>query len=203
MYICNMEHSTHQKILEFIEKTAYGKILFPTDFRGMGTEGAIKMSLSRLVKEDKLDRLSHGIYLKAEYHPSMGKLQPSLEDIAQAIADREKVRIKPSGSYALNRLGLSTQVPTRLVYITDGQARQFTIGRGGIKFKPASPKKFAMTGEISSLLLQALEELGPKQISPLLNQIKKLVKKEDPQKLNHDLKLAPAWINDLIVSINK
>src|SRR5690606_66949 len=165
MYICNMEQSTHQKILGFVEKTDDGKILFPTDFRGMGTEGAIKMALSRLVKEDKLDRLSHGIYLKPGHHPSMGKLHLSLEDIAQAIADREKIRIKTSGSYALNRLGLSSQVPTRLVYITDGQARQFTIGRGGIKFKPASPKKFAMKGEISSLLLQA-QELGPKRVSP-------------------------------------
>ena len=201
MYICNMSRSTHQKILEFVKKTDNGKIVFPTDFRGIGTEGAIKMALSRLVKENELDRLSHGIYLKPEYHSTMGKLHPSLEVIAEAIAESEKVRIKPSGAYAMNRLGLSAQVPTRLVYITDGQARQFTIGKGGIKFKPASPKKFAMKGEISSLLLQALEELGPKNIPPLQDQIIKLVKEEDPENLYHDLKLAPAWINDLIVSI--
>lgn len=198
-----MDQSTHKKIQEIVANTKAGTILFPTDFRGTGSEGAIKMSLSRLVKEKELDRLAHGIYLKPDYHPTYGKLQPALEEIAQSIANKEQVRIKPSGAYALNRLGLSTQIPLRLVYITDGPRREFTIGHGGIKFKPSAPKRFAMKGEISSLLFQALEELGHRQALPLLDQIKALIKKENPLKLNHDLKLAPAWINDLIIFINK
>lgn len=198
-----MEQSTHQEILKKLKRTKPGKIVFPTDFRGTGSEAAIKMSLSRLVKEGKIDRLAHGIYLIAKHHSTMGKLHPSLEEIANAIAERERVRIRPAGAYALNKLGLSTQIPTRLVYITDGQPRQITVGKGGIKFKPTTPKKFSMKGEISSLLFQALEEIGAKQLTPQLQeQIKELLKKEDPKKLNHDLKLAPAWINDFIVLLN-
>jgi len=198
-----MERSTHNEILNKIKHTKPGKILFPTDFRGSGSEAAIKMSLSRLVKEGKVDRLAHGIYLIPKHHGTMGKLHPPLEEIAKAIAERERVRIRPAGAYALNKLGLSTQIPTRLVYITDGQQRLITIGRGGIKFKPTTPKKFSMTGEISSLLFQALEEIGPKQITPeLQEQIKELLKKEDRKKLKHDLTLAPAWINDFIISLN-
>ncbi len=198
-----MTKSTHQEITKIIKQTKPGKILFPTDFRGTGSEAAIKMSLSRLVKEGKIERLAHGIYLHSMTHPIMGKLQPSLDEIAQAIAEKEHIRIRPSGAYALNKLGLSDQVPTRLVYITDGQARQIQIGKGSIKFKPATPKKFGMIGKISGLLIQGLEEIGPKQITPTLkDQIKLLLKKEDPRKLGHDIKLAPAWINDFIISIN-
>ena len=160
------------------------------------------MALSRLVKEEKVDRIAHGIYTLAKTHPVMGKLQPSLDEVAKAIAEREHVRIRPAGAYALNQLGLSDQVPTRLVYITDGQARTIMIGKGGIKFKPTTPKKFGMIGAISGLLIQALEELGPKQITPTLRErIKDLLQKEDPQKLRHDIQLAPAWINDLIISL--
>lgn|SRR5665647_1212188 len=198
-----MNLSTHQEITRIIEDAEPGKLLFPTDFRGKGSEAAIKMALSRLVKEGKIERLAHGIYMLAKYHPDMGKLQPSLDEIAKAIANREHIRIRPSGAYALNKLGLSNQIPTKLVYITDGQARQIRIGKGGIKFKPTTPKKFGMIGEISGLLIQALEELGPRQIKPdMLNKIKDLLRKEDPKNLDHDIKLAPAWINDFFMSIN-
>ena len=198
-----MAKSTHLYIAKIIEETEPGKIVFPTDFRGTGSEAAIKMSLSRLVKEGKIERLAHGIYLHAKTHPIMGKLQPSLDEIAEAIAEKEHVRIRPSGAYALNKLGLSNQVPTRLVYITDGQARQIRIGKGGIKFKPTTPKKFGMIGKISGLLIQGLEEIGPKQITPFMkDKIIDLLKKEDPKKLGHDIKLAPAWINDFFISLN-
>lgn len=197
-----MESTRHQ-IENKLKHVKPGKIIFPTDFRGLGSEAAIKMSLSRLVKDGKLERIAHGIYLKAKKHPQFGKLQPSLEQIAEAIADRERIRIRPAGAYALNKLGLSTQVPTKLVYITDGQSRQIQIGKGGIKFKTTVPKKFGMTGTISSLLFLALEEIGNRRIdSNLKIQIEQLLQKEDPGKLKHDLKLAPAWINDLVVSLN-
>lgn len=197
-----MKNSTHQEISKILEKTKPGKIVFPTDFRGTGSEAAIKMALSRLVKEKKIERIAHGIYALSKTHPVMGKLQPSLDEVAKAIAKREHVRIRPTGAYALNKLGLSNQVPTRLVYITDGQARQIRIGKGGIKFKPTTPKKFGMIGEISGLIIQALEELGPKQITAIMSdKIKVLLKKEDPKKLVHDIKLAPAWINDFIISL--
>jgi hypothetical protein len=203
IYICNMITSTHQDIAKIIEQTEPGKIFFPTDFRGTGSEAAIKMSLSRLVKEGKIERLAQGIYLHAKIHPVIGKLQPSLDEIAEAIAEKEHIRIQPSGAYALNKLGLSDQVPTRLVYITDGQAKQIRIGEGSIKFKPTSPKKFGMIGKISGLVIQGLEEIGPKQITPIMkDKIAALLKKEDPKKLGHDIKLAPAWINDFFISLN-
>jgi len=111
------------------------------------------MSLSRLVKEGKIERLAHGIYFYAKIHPTMGKLQPSLDEIAEAIAQKEHIRIRPSGAYALNKLGLSNQVPTRIVYITDGQVKQIRFGKGSIKFKPVRPKKFGTIGKISGLLI--------------------------------------------------
>jgi hypothetical protein len=195
--------STHQNIMKKIEEAKPGSILFPTDFRGYGSEAAIKMALSRLVKEGMIDRIAHGIYLLPEIHPKLGKLLPSLEEIAKAIAQKDRIRIIPAGAYALNKLGLSEQVPTKMVYITDGQARKINIGKYSIRFKPATPKKFGMCGQISKLLVQALEEISLQQITPSMKKkIKNLLKQEDPEKLNHDLKLAPARVYDFIISLN-
>jgi len=80
------------------------------------------------------------------------------------LAKKERVQIRLAGAYALHKLGLTTQVPTRLVYITDGQSRLLAVGKSSIRFKAKAHKKFTTKGEVSSLLIQALEYLPPKDI---------------------------------------
>ena len=127
---------THTYISDLLSRKKEGELLFPTDFRGQGTEAAIHQALSRLVREGKLKRIAHGIYYIPKIDPLLGELQPSAEEIAERIAKKEKVRIRPAGAYALNKLGLSTQVPTKLIYITDGVPRQLRIAATKTERKP-------------------------------------------------------------------
>jgi len=197
-------NSIHQEVTGQINTLQPGTIVFPTDFRGIGTDDEVRQALSRLTREGKLERLAHGIYFLPKIHPTFGKLQRSMEEVAEAVAVNEHMRIKPAGAYALNKLRLSTQVPARLVYITDGQARQIKIGKGGVRFKPVSPKKFGMKGPISSLLIQGLEEIANSQVTPEMeDRIKELLQQETTDNLNYDLKLAPARINDFIAKLLK
>jgi hypothetical protein len=194
--------ATHSFIRNSLSKRNAGKIIFPTDFRGCGTQAAINKALARLVSEGKLRRLAHGIYYVPKIDPVLGETRPGADEVAKMIAKKEKVRIRPAGAYALHRLGLTTQVPTKLLYITDGVPRQFKLGKMTVRFKPTTPKKLAMVGEISSLVIQALEELDINHIDPpLARKIEDLLHKEDMRKLKHDLTLAPAKINDFIVKL--
>lgn len=194
----------HNNIERALARYKPGDLIFPIDFRGEGSEGAIKMALSRLTKEEKIQRLAHGIYVKPKKDPLFGFIYPSAEMIAEAIAKKEKVRIKPAGAYALHKLGLTTQVPTKLVYLTDGAPRQIKVGNTFIKFKATKPKKLATIGKISSLVIQALEDINTIKIDAVSRErIKTLLLKEDPKKLRHDLKLAPAKVNDYIVKLLK
>ena len=194
---------THSYIKQsLLSKKKGGDLVFPTDFRGHGTEAAIKKALSRLTTEGVLRRLSHGIYYIPKIDPVLGEIRPGAEDVAKMIAQKEKVRIRPAGAYALHRLGLTTQVPTRLVYITDGSPRQFKVGKMSVNFKATSHKKLSMVGEISGLVIQALEELDIQHMDDkLAEKIKDLLLRENPQNLKHDLSLAPARINDYIVKL--
>jgi hypothetical protein len=179
-----------------------GDILFVSDFSGRGTEAAIRKSLSRLVEKGRLRRLAHGIYYLPMIDPELGELRPSAEQVAQKIAQKEKVHIYPTGVYALNRLGLSTQVPTKLVYLTDGVPRLLTIGKMKVRFKATTPKKLALKGPLSRLIILALDELDTDNMSFEHEcRIRGLLLQEDPRMLKHDLALASGRIHDYIVKL--
>lgn len=195
---------THACIEKILAKKKRGELIFPTDFRGLGTGDAIKKALSRLVLSGKLNRLAHGIYYLPKIDPVLGELRPGADEVVKMLAKKEKIKVRPAGAYALHRLGLTTQVPTRLVYVTDGHSRQFNLGKMQVKFKSTTPKKLSTEGKISSLVIQALEEIGTEKVDPAIEaKILELLKKEDPQKLKHDLSLASGKVSDYIVKLFK
>jgi Family of unknown function (DUF6088) len=179
-----------------------GELFFPVDFRGLGSATAIKMGLSRLTAKGKVRRLAHGIYYVPKQDPLFGELYPAPEKVAQTIAKRAKVRIKPTGSQALHLLGLSTQVPTKLVYLTDGERRQIKMGKTSIEFRPTTPKKIAFEGKLSSLVILGLMEVGTENLSKdFRRRIKNILLQEKTNALKRDLTLAPVLIYDFILHL--
>lgn len=199
-----MNQSTHNKIYNKVIKHKRGIVMFPSDFSELGSVDAVKMSLSRLEKEKVLERLAQGIYLYPKQHPTYGNLYPSTEEIAQQIARRDHAKIIPTGSAALHKLRLTTQIPMNMVYLTDGSPRKIKVGKQKITFKAAIAKKFATKGEISTLVIQALQELGQKGVDDKIkDQLKAILAAEDPKILKHDFKFAPAWIAKLLKDLTE
>lgn len=189
------------KVESKIKKLEKGRILFAEDFAELGSIESINRVLSRLRKKGTLVRLAFGIYLYPKTDKELGLLYPSVEEIAEAIARRDKARIIPTGIQALNKLGLSTQVPLKAVYLTDGTARVVKIGNRTITFKKASPKNLMTQGKISGLVIQALKSIGKSKLEEdMLTKIKSMLKKENKENIMHDAKLAPAWINKILMS---
>lgn len=194
-----MMQSIHENIKEYILKTARGILLFPEDFNSFGSSEAVRLALHRLEKENTITRISQGIYVRPIISQYIGEVLPSAEEVAKGIAKRDRVKIVPTGVYALNALGLSTQVPLNLVYLTDGAPRTIRIGKRTIKFKKTTPKNLLAKGEISSLAIQALREIGIDKITA--DEEKKIIevlKKENQINLLHDIQLAPVWIKKIM-----
>lgn len=191
--------SIEYQINKAISNHKRGKIFFPNNFSNFGSTAAIRQALNRLEKKGVLIRLAHGIYLYPKKHKLLGNLQPSIEEIAIAIAKRDKARIIPTGIHALNKLGLSTQVPMNAVYLTDGTSRTIRIGKRRIKFKIASPKLLSAKSEINVLIIQALREIGKENLdTETTNKIRGVLTKIDIESIKHDMKLAPSWIADIM-----
>lgn len=196
--------SVENQIIKAISNHKRGKIFFPNSFLQFGTPTAVRQALNRIENTELLIRLAHGIYLYPKKHKTLGILQPSTEEIAIAIAKRDKARIIPTGVQALNKLGLSTQVPMNVVYLTDGTPRMIKIGKRSIKFKIASPKLLSAKSDVVILVIQAMREIGKDKISPVETQkIKQVLLKEDVELIKHDIKLAPTWITNIINELIK
>ena len=183
------------KILEKIKKAKRGSLFYTEDFLSFGNYKAVSKALERLVNENELSRVARGIFAILTKDPYLGEISPTAEKIAESIRKRDKARIILTGPLALNMLGLSTQIPTNIVYLTDGSARTIKIGNRSIVFKKTSPKNLAAIGAFSGIIIQALKEIGKENVTDI--EIKKILehlKKEDPYRLEHDIKLAPEWI---------
>ena len=96
----------------------------------------------------------------------LGILYPSIEEIGKAIAKRDKARIIPTGAFAQHLLGLSTQIPMNVIYLTDGSARKIKIGKQTIVFKKTSPKNLSYENQLSSLIIQSLKSKKENKIYP-------------------------------------
>ena len=160
--------SIEENILTAIKTKGRGSIFFPSDFTSYGEVKAIGKSLERLTAKGDIIRLARGIYLYPEIDTvlGLGILMPSIEQIAEMIARRDKARIVPTGIYALNKLGISTQVPMNIVYLTDGAPRKVNLGNGrSIQFKYTTPKNLSFTNSLAMLVTFALKEVGKDNVT--------------------------------------
>lgn len=194
-----MQKSIEQQIFSKIKQTQRGTLFFVDSFATVGNAKAVNKALERLVKSGELHRVATGIYVRPVIDDFIGKVLPSIEEIATAIAKRDKARIVPTGGFAMYKLGLTTQVPLNIVYYTDTSARKIKIDKQTITFKKASSKNLSFIGEISKLAIQALRTIGKDQATDEeIEHIKTILKNENPKRLQHDLLLAPVWIRKLI-----
>lgn len=191
--------SVEKKVKSSILSRKRGDLLFPEDFERFGSSEAVRLALHRLEQQSFIKRVAQGIYVRPEIDEFIGELTPTAEEVALAIAKRDRIRIVPTGVYALNALGLSTQMPMKVVFLTDGAPREIKIGKRTIKFKRTTPKNLMAKGKLSRLVIQALKEIGKDRLTiEEESKIISLLKKEDTKHLVHDTQLAPAWIKKIM-----
>lgn len=197
-----MTQSIDDKILTNIKKRGRGTIFFAQDMVQYGQRLSVLKALERMASSGTIIRVARGIYgyPKIDKALGLGVIFPSLDEIAQAVARRDKARIAPTGVYALNVLGLSTQVQMNVIYLTDGTARRLKVGNGkGILFKHTAPRYLAFRNKTAMYLTYALKELGPDGVTAEHKErIKELLKSEDKDKVLADAALIPSWIMNII-----
>ncbi len=191
----NNSYSADKKILARIYGHKRGWVFTPDDFKGLGTRNAVASALKRHKQVGLIRQLARGLYDYPRMDDTLGALSASSDDIATALAGRDALRLQPSGAYAANLLGLSTQVPMKIVYLTDGRSRTVQVGQRQIILKQTSPRHMATAGRISGLVIQALRYLGPDHVDEAV--IAKLDQRLDEaarKLLVKDIRYAPEWI---------
>lgn len=191
--------SVEYKIEKSIKTKPKGFLMLPDDFTKVGSAESVRKALQNLKEKGLIKSVAHGIYVRPVVDEYIGEVLPTAEEVAKAIARRDKIKLVPTGVYAIHALGLSTQVPLKLVFLTDGAPRIIKVGNRTIKLKKTTPKNLKAKGEISSLVIQALREIGKDMATDEeISIITALLQKEDEKKLQHDIILAPVWIRKIM-----
>jgi hypothetical protein len=190
-----MAQSIENKIFNRISDKKRGWVFTPSYFLDIGNRDAIDQALGRLVRSAAIRRLARGLYDYPEKHPVLGDLPPNYERIAKALAGRDNLKIQPSGAYAANLLGLTEQVPAKIVFLTDGANRIVQVKNQQIVLKRTTPKNMATAGKISGMVIQALRYLGRNHIDDkVIGILKTRLTRDDKKQLMRDFRYAPAWI---------
>src|SRR5579859_1963343 len=153
------------KVLKRARAVGQGSALTPRVFDDLGNRAAVDQALSRLTKSGEIRRISRGVYDVAKNHPTLGPLSPDPDAVARAIADQSGYRLQPTPARAANALGLSSQVPAQIIYLTDGSSRKIKVGNRIIHFRHAGPSALLGAGTPEGVALQAIRAFGPDHLT--------------------------------------
>ena len=197
-----MEENIGKRIINNIKKGGRGSIFFPNSFVSYGDIKSVSKALERLTNDAVIIRLANGIYLypKIDKELGLGVLYPSVEEVALQVAKRDKAHIAPTGAYAMNLLGLSTQVPMNVVFLTDGSPRKIRLGNNRIiTFKHTVPKNLTFVNKTAQLATFALKEIGKSSVNEEHQKaLKQAFSTINEKSIEADYKLMPAWIRKII-----
>lgn len=193
----------NNKILSRLYGHGRGWTFFPNEFVGEFDRKQIDNALSDLTKDGKIRRVCRGMYDYPKYSDLLGQeLSPDHDQVARAFARKFNWRIQPSGDAALNLLGISTQVPGRYIYLSDGPNRTYAIGNYKLVFKKTALKEIGFKHRESGIIVQALKTLGKERITPeILKKIRNELDTEMCSKILKDTKTVTGWVYDCIKEI--
>jgi len=197
-----MTKSVVENVKSRIINHGRGWCFTPKHFRDLDSDTGVRSALSRLEKDKFIRRLAQGIYDYPREHQTLGILPPKAEEVAKAIAEKNGIQYQPSGAYAANLIGLSEQVPGRIVFLTNGPSKKIKIGKQEVIFRTATEQSMHPAGTRVGLVIQAYKNLGKDNIdNVVLNKTRKFLKGTSRSELVNNLKYAPQWIRDHIFSI--
>lgn len=173
------------------------------DFQDIGLRKTIDSVLHRLAQKGTIRRVSRGLYDYPEFSNLLNKtLSPNIDQVARAFSRKHGWRLQATGAMAANLLGISTHVPAKVVYLTDGPGKTIKIGNTMIQFKRTAPKDLNVKNKKSAIIIQALKFLGKDHIDKNTHmRIRSLLSDSDRKKLLKDARYGTDWVFETIKQI--
>jgi len=180
-----------------------GGVVSVSDLTDAGPRATVDKALSRLVKQGKVLRVRRGLYAWPRKSTLLNQTAPPPPDEMVCVwARKNGLKIVPAGALAANLLGLSTQVPARLVYYTNGRSKTLTFGSHTVKLLNRGPKIMDVRGRISPMVFQALRYLGKNGMTQqVVSHLSKLIPAKDRKELKRNLPRASAWMKPVLEKI--
>ncbi|MCM2280990.1 MAG: DUF6088 family protein [Bdellovibrionaceae bacterium] len=197
-----MANTVEKKVTNRILKQGPGWVFTPGHFLDLGSPVNVRQVLFQLGRKKVISRIAQGIYCYPIEHKTLGAVPPSIDAVAQAIAEKNGAKIQASGAYAANRIGFSDQVPARAVFLTDGPPKKLKIGKLEIVFKQTTVKNMAAAGSKEAMVGQTLKYMGKEHLDDrVLQAAKAFLKGTTRREFEKNLKFAPQWIRSILFAL--
>ncbi len=195
--------TAEETILAKMKRCPKGKAFVACDFMGKYSNEAVRMALARLEKRGEIRRVKRGIYDIAPYSELLKKeVVPSVEEFAKAKARSYAWTIAPSEQYALNLLGLSTQVPAKFVFSSTGPYRKYTLGTRTVEFRHKALRELEGMSQTSALVVSALKALGNGNVTDdHIAVLKGRLNPKEKKALLKETQNSPIWMHACIEKI--
>lgn len=196
----NITDTVENKVLSRIRRIGPGKVHTSKDFLSLGSRAAVDQVLSRLAARKTIKRLGRGLYYLPRINPTLGiEAAPDVEEVARTLARKTGSRVIPSGAVAANRLGLSTQVPAKPVYLTDGRTRTVRVGNVVLFIKHAPPKDLPLGHPTSAMVFQGLRYLGRDAMGEeTIARLRRSLSVADRRRLLKDARYVTDWVVEVV-----
>ncbi len=195
--------SIENKVISRIYGHGKGWAFTAADFSGAFKRNSVDVALAQLAKQNKIRRVCRGVYDYPQYSELLQQtLSPDFDQVAQALARKFNWRIHASGNAALNLLGLSTQVPGKIVYVSDGPDRCYQIGAAELCFKKEALKNVGFKHRESGLIVHALKALGQQHVDEqVVEKIRSQLAPQQYKQIMQDTQTVTGWVYETIRKI--
>jgi hypothetical protein len=194
--------SIDSKVFARILGTGRGCVFTPGDFLHLGSRSAVYTALARGAKAGRIRKLAQGLYDYPRLGADGQPILPTTDAVVRALVGREGTRFQPSGAHAANMLGLTEQVPVRIVFLTDGKSRTVSIGRRTIVLKHATPRQMATADRKSGTVIQALRWLGKRSVDDsVISRVRRQLSPRERRELMKDVSRGPVWMTEILRAI--
>ncbi len=196
-------YSIPNKVLSRIRRNGRGWVFSAKDFLDLGSRAAVDQALSRLSRVGSVRRLRRGLYDFPRQSRRLGVLLPASDAVARAIAVKTNSKIQPSGALAANLLGVSTQVPARPVFLTDGPSKKVKIGSRTFVLRHRDPRYLKVDGA-AGLALRTIKYLGKNGVDDgVIQKLRSTLSRQDRAKLQQSVIHFPSWMAPVVGRITQ
>jgi predicted transcriptional regulator len=198
-----MEKTLSEKIIETLENKQELTVFSSNDFLELASGQTIRRVLNRMAERGEIRKIMRSFYYRPRYSELLNEYEAaSPHQIAVAIARKFNWSIAPSGPTALNLLGLSPQVPAKWTYICDGSYKRIQLDNSVIEFKRKNNREITGMSHKTSLVIQAISELGKNNISEAdIAKIQAALDETEKRELLREGKSTLPWIYEIIKKI--
>jgi hypothetical protein len=186
-----------KRILNEAKALPEGALISAKEFLHLGTRAAVDQALKRLKDRKELMSLYWGVYVRP-ITTRFGIRAPAAEKVVERIAATGAETIVPHGAAEANSLGLTTQVPSKLVYLTSGKSRTFKLGAQVVELRRAPQWMLLPSHRAAGEAVRALDWIGERRATEALTTLKRKLPKSTIEELIALRPALPGWMSKSI-----